>query len=167
MVCKDETCITYRNKESYTKVAFGPQFGITSNKYFDGKKTVLGNYLSSGLFLRAWSPRMHKNIYFRTGILYTRLDYFSQNQEKVKKYSIIKIPAQIEFVIPTSIFLKPKVTTGADFTSLGDVNLTAGFGTDINLSKKLTMSVVFENELIGLGNLTYYRNIIAGLYYQL
>lgn len=171
IVCKDTLCITYRNREAYTKIAFGPHLGQIAQSYYDGKSYVNGSYLAYGILIRVWSPRINKNLFFKTGALVSNINtYNSSIEEPIKMKTIVKIPVQMEYVLPISFNIKPKASFGFEFFTNSDLYLNAGIGADISISKKVCLSFGYEKSIKGVGSIgfgqKFNKSILGGAYFQ-
>lgn len=172
IVCKDESCITYRNREPYTKVAIGPHIGRTSHSYYNGNTLINENYLSYGFYVRAWSPRMGNNLFLKTGAIFSKFDEYNHSIDvPTRKKTIAKIPLQIEYVIPTSFIFKPKASFGIDFYTNSAAYIGASIGSDFVIGKNINMSLIYDREIyeiVGLRNGSkIFDNLLIGMYYML
>jgi hypothetical protein len=172
IVCKDNRCITYRNKDQYTKFAIGPHFGYTQQTYNYDKTEVVGNYFGYGLYIRVWSPRINKNLFLRTGAVISKFDEYDYSITRlIERKTIVKIPLQFEYIIPIPFKVRPRASLGFIYFTNSDTYLIAGIGADMVINKNVSLSIGYEKGIkslfgFGLGE-DQNNTIIAGGYYQL
>lgn len=172
IVCKGESCITYRNREPYTKLAIGPHFGQSSQSYYNGITLINDNYFAYGLYIRAWSPRMSNNLYLRTGAIFSQFDNYNYSIEvPTRKKIIAKIPLQIEYVLPTSFVIKPKAALGVNYYTNSETYFGGSIGVDVKINNKIYLCLGYERELVNIYGSNFgnqiYGSILAGGYYHL
>jgi hypothetical protein len=171
-VCKDKRCITYRNKDKYTKFAIGPHFGYTQQSYNYDNTNVVGNYFGYGLYFRVWSPRINKNFFVRTGAIISKFDEYDYSLTKlIERITIVKIPFQFEYIIPIPFKVRPRASLGFIYFTNSDTYFIAGIGADMVIDKNVSLSIGYEKGVkslfgFGLGD-NKNNTIIAGVYYQL
>jgi hypothetical protein len=171
IVCKDTLCITYRNREAYTKIAIGPHLGQLTQSYFDGKSYVNGSYLAYGILIRVWSPRINKNLFFKTGALVSNIDTYNFSiDQPTKMRTIVKIPIQLEYVLPISFIVKPKASFGFVLFTNSDLYLNASIGADVAISKMVCLSFGYDKSITGIGGLgfgqRFNESIVGGAFFQ-
>jgi hypothetical protein len=172
LVCKDKSCISYRNKDTYTKISIGPQFGYTKQSYYGDNTEVVENYIIYGIFVRVWSPRINKNLSIRTGALISKFDDYNYNlTKKMERKTIVKIPLQFEYVLPLSLRIRPRASVGFIYFTNSDTYFVAGLGADVAINKNVTFSIGYEKGIQSLFGFGFSENknntIIAGGYFQL
>lgn len=171
-VCKDKRCITYRNKDQYTKFAIGPHFGYTQQSYHYDNTKVVGNYFAYGLYIRVWSPRINKNFFVRTGAIISNFDEYNYSITKLnERKTIVKIPFQFEYIIPIPFKIKPRASLGFSYFTNSDTYFIAGIGADMVINKNVSLSIGYEKGIksffgLGFGN-NNNNTIIGGAYYHL
>jgi hypothetical protein len=171
IVCKDTMCITYRNRDSYTKMTYGPHLGLLTQSYYDGKSFVDGNYLAYGIMIRVCSPRMNKNMFFKTGALVSKMDTYNHSiDQPITKKTIVKIPVQLEYVFPISFVIKPKASFGFIVLTNSTLYLGASIGADVALSKKVCLSFSYDKSITGISNISFGQkfneSFEGGAYFQ-
>jgi hypothetical protein len=153
LTCKDYECITYRSPESYTKIAVGPHFGMIDQVVEIGKAKILSNYLFVGTYFRVSSPRISKNLHFKTGVLVTNIKSTNYSSNLItRRKTIFNIPISVEYVIPVIQYkLKPKFSVGFNHFTNSVTYFTASIGADYNLNENTRLSILYERNLIGFG----------------
>jgi hypothetical protein len=88
-------------------------------------------------------PRTNEKLYFRTGLLYSRLEFSDV------KSNYYKIPCQIEYIYPKG-FIRPSFSYGLNFYYPFYRSVSFNFGTNIKLKDNLFVSTTLDIEFIPL-----------------
>jgi hypothetical protein len=150
-VCKDETCIIYKKKAPPTNVNVEVVGGVS--KYSISIGVVQKNYVNLGVFAHFWLPRMNEKLYFRTGIIYSKIDIFDEFSaipNATTSINSYKIPLYIEYIYPKGK-VRPVFAYGLNFYQTN--NFTAGFmgGLNVGLSEKVALDFNYDVDFIPFG----------------
>ena len=103
-VCKDHACMIYEKKKPSLipeiEIVGGMVHYAVLEHYFE-KST----FFTTGVIAHFWLPRSNENLFFKTGLLYSKLT--SYKDELV----MIKVPIQIEYRYPKGI-VRPTIALG-------------------------------------------------------
>ncbi len=134
-VCKGEKCIIYEKKVSFIKLNLELAGGFVNYQNLDNLKDI--NYFQMGIITHIWMPRLNEKIYFRTGILFSTLNLNNS------KFSVYKIPLQLEYIYPKSI-IRPKIALGMNFYDPAYQTVSLMTGANLKLNKSFYWS--FEGD---------------------
>jgi hypothetical protein len=159
-VCQGEKCIIYEKDIPLFKVNAEISAGIAKYYYttLDNK-----NHAQAGILVYVWMPRINENMFLRTGALYSSIRFNG------KKYLLIKIPLQIEYVYPKGI-IRPKAAFGVNLYKPIWQTLAITGGLDIKVYKALYVSLNCDfdfvpDENFGLLPRDFFSySILPGLY---
>ncbi len=136
-VCEGEQCIIYEKTIPLLKIL--PELIGGAIKYSD--VTELNNkfYFHGGIIGHLWMPRHSEKLYFRTGLLFSQLEF----EKEVLNY--YKIPFQIEYMYPTGLF-RPRIAYGLNFYIPYYQTVSFDLGANIKLSESLFLSATSDIE---------------------
>ncbi|MCU4163777.1 hypothetical protein [Carboxylicivirga caseinilyticus] len=136
-VCDGEQCIIYEKSTPLINIL--PEFIVGVSRYtnFDAFNDKL--YMHTGLIGHIWMPSTSEKMYFRTGVLFSQLEYYGQ------KKNYYKIPCQIEYIYPQGIF-RPRVSYGLNFYIPGYQSVSLDIGANIKLSETFFLSATADIE---------------------
>lgn len=141
-VSGDEKCTVYAKKIPFINLSFEPVMGMV--KYNSSEKFKV----EPGIFIYLWAPHTNEKIYFKTGVVYSRL------KDEGKDVDVYKIPFQIQYLYPRGI-IRPKLSVGFNFCTLklNDFNnrtytLSLCAGLDYPVSKNISMTTNFNADFI-------------------
>ncbi len=134
-VCKDESCIIYKRKIPVVSVNLELVGGFTN--YYNLDYIIDKNYPTVGVLAHFWLPRTNEKLYFRTGVVYSRVRIDNNVG------SVYKIPLQVEYVYPKGR-IKPRFAYGINvYGSIAtDVGVMAGLTT--TLTKKININFNYD-----------------------
>lgn len=143
MVCDDRSCIIYEKKLPAIKVNFGVVAGISN---FPQSKLKDHTEFVGGILAYVWLPRSNERIYFKTGFLFLKFEYWAVRdisywEVEKKLEEIYKIPLQLEYIYPNSI-IKPKLAIGKNIYLQYFERVTAlTGGVNIALHEKIFVNI--------------------------
>jgi len=133
IVCKDYSCITYE-KQTPIKIDFEVAGGPVA--YQDN------NSFQAGILMHLWMPRTSENIYFRTGILSSILDFDSIQSR------VYKIPIHLEYNYPKGRF-RPIFAYGINIYSRHFFPTVAFMGgLNIKLHRSISLGITYDVDFI-------------------
>jgi len=141
-VCDDEKCIIYVKKAPLFKISLELLSGVIN---FNSKNENIislndKNYFNGGLIAHVWMPRVNEKMYFRTGLLYSNIQFTESNR------SIKKIPIQLEYIYPKGI-IQPRISYGPNFYfSQTYTTVSLNGGINVKISKSLFVSITSDVE---------------------
>ena len=135
-VCKNGACIIYEKKLPLLKFNIEIGGGIVNYQNADDINDKK-KYFQVGLLSHFWMPRVSEKMYFRTGVLYSKID-----ANNVKK-SIYKIPIQIEYIYPKGI-IRPIMAFGINMYSPTYQSVALMGGLNIKLNKSIYFGVYYD-----------------------
>lgn len=136
-VCLDEKCIIYAKSIPFIKILPEITFGVTIYSNVEDLENKI--YIQPGLIGHLWMPRSSEKMYFRTGMLFSRLDYGTI------KCNYFKIPCQLEYINPKGIF-KPRIAYGFNFYIPGYYSVSLNVGGNLKLSEQLYLGATTDFE---------------------
>ncbi len=143
-VCKDgENCIIFEKRPPSIKVSLNLTAGLVTYRN-------LNQSFQGGATLNFWMPRTNEKIYFRTGLLYSKLE----DNMMGYTWSVYKIPIMFEYMY-SKFMIKPKVAYGVCLYQLSgsnneDIfakfagNASASFVGGLNIGLSESISWLFE-----------------------
>lgn len=139
VVCTDEKCIIYEKKMPPFTVNLEVVGGGVLYHYSSEYSSHEGHAYSMGVLAHLWMPMTSENLFFRTGFIYSNLNF----NDKYLNFSY-KIPLQIEYVYPKYI-IKPKLAVGTNIYVVpfyGSIACMGGVNIEIN--KMLSWSINYD-----------------------
>ncbi len=100
---------------------------------------IEGNYMQSGILLHAWMPGASEKLFFKTGLLYSRLQF---EREAVDFY---KIPIHLEFIAPRGI-VRPRFSVGANVFKPRNITFSTTGGVNVNVHRNVSLGLTVEAE---------------------
>lgn len=85
-----------------------------------------------------WMPRAHENLYFKTGLIFSQLDF------GYEKKNIFKIPCQFEYIYPKGI-IRPLFAYGVNIYYIYAA-VSVNVGANIEITESLFLSAASEIE---------------------
>lgn len=137
LVCKDEECIIYEKNAPLIQILPEILGGITRYSNVDDLNDK--HYSQFGVIGHIRMPRTSEKLYFRTGLLFMRLNF--DGDEK----NIIKIPVQIEYIYPKGLF-RPRLAYGFNFYTTDYRSVSINLGSNIKLTENLFISATSDIE---------------------
>ena len=131
--------IQYQKRESLIGVNL--EFTSGAITYINDDQLIRLTYPMGGVIAHLWMPRANEKIYFRTGIVFNRLETADN------KSTTFKIPIQFEYIYPKSM-IRPKVAFGMNiFRAL---NYTVAFmgGFDIRISESMFCTISYDIDFL-------------------
>lgn len=172
--CNDDSCIIYSKMKPKFKFVVEFAAGVVNYRH-----DLVNNNSSllSGVLTHIWLPRTNEKLFFRTGILYSNIDYIKRysNSKERTQFSYLKIPLHLEYIYPKG-FLQPKLSYGLNLYTLfgGDFFTTNSFngGANIKVSKSIHLSLNYEMDFkpknfIFIPNTKLSNSMSAGLLFRL
>lgn len=138
-VCKGESCIVYKKSLPLLKLDIELTGGITNHQRSYGYKNK--NYFQVGALAHCWIPRLNEKLFFRTGLLYSTLESYNNNEV------LYKIPVQVEYIYPRGIIC-PKFAYGITFYNpyYQTVSMMGGF--NIRLEKSVYCNLNYDIDFV-------------------
>jgi hypothetical protein len=147
-VCKDESCIIYKRK---TPVGVSLEAVVGGLKYGNSEKIEQNIYANFGILAHVWLPRVNEKLYFRTGIIYSRIGLLSEaspfGSTLYNNVNIYKIPVQLEYIYPKGR-VRPIFAYGLNFYK--PFSFTVGFmgGINIKFTEKIALGLNYDIDFI-------------------
>lgn len=136
-VCEGEQCIIYEKKVPLIKIFPELTSGVIN---FSNVADLHDKfYMHTGIIGHIWMPRTSENLYFRTGVLFSQLEF------EGKKTNFYKIPVQLEYIYPKGIF-RPRVAYGLNIYSPIHESVSFNLGGNIKLSESFFLSATSDIE---------------------
>jgi len=144
-VCEGEKCIIYEKKTKVFKVL--PELVVGAIKYSNIDNISDKLYSHLGIIGHVWMPQSNEKLYFRTGIMYSNLDFGIGNENT----SVIKVPCQLEYIYSKGI-IRPRIAYGFNFYTVLTSTVALDIGGNLRLSETLFLSLSsgFEFHPVGL-----------------
>lgn len=139
--CKNEECIIYEKVQPWVKVNFEVLAGLLNFKNTDD--IINNTYFQSGFLTHFWMPRTNENIYFKTGILFSKVDL-----EDGSDFFHIKIPAHLGYLAPKTYRVRPSL-------SIGLLSPSYSGGIAIKINKYINIGVQSWVNFYPLGTFIY------------
>ncbi len=144
-VCEGEQCIVYEKSAPLIRILPELVGGVIMYSNVEGLTDKF--YMHTGIIGHIWMPRSSEKMYFRTGVLFSQLDF---DAEKINYY---KIPFQFEYIFPKGI-IRPRITYGLNYYLRNGLDYympmyqTVSFdiGVNIKLSESLFLSATTDIE---------------------
>lgn len=136
-VCDDEKCMIYEKKLPFIRIL--PELVSGVIKYSNMEDINDRFYMHSGVIGHIWMPMTSEKVYFRTGILFSQLDF---DGDKTTYY---KVPCQIEYIYPKGIF-RPRLAYGLNFYKPRYQSVSFNVGGNFKLSETFFLSVTTDFE---------------------
>lgn len=137
-VCEGEQCIIFE-KNLPPVIKIQPEIVGGAIHYSNVENLVEKFYVHAGLVCHVWMPRTSEKLYFRTGVLFSQLDYSSG----VK--NVYKIPFQFEYIYPSGLF-RPRFAYGLNIYFPVYQSVSFNLGGNIKLTENLFLSVTSDVE---------------------
>jgi len=131
--------IQYQKRQSLIGVNLEFISGVIT--YVNDDQLIRHTYPMGGVIAHLWMPRSNEKVYFRTGIVFNRLET-SDN-----KTTTFKIPLQFEYIYPKSM-IRPKVAFGMNI--FRTLNYTVAFmgGFDIRISESMFCTLAYDIDFL-------------------
>jgi hypothetical protein len=163
-VCTNESCIIYKKKIPTVGVTLGLAIGFLSYNNVDFITDK--NHFNIGILAHLRMPRVNEKLYFRTGILYSKVT--------IDKNSVVlyKIPLQIEYIYPKGA-VRPTLAYGINVYRPIGVTVGLMVGLAIKLDKNMSLGLNYDIEfnpnsvLPILPTQMVAQTILAGVYIKL
>jgi hypothetical protein len=136
-VCKGEKCIIYERSLPFIKIL--PELTGGVIRYSDVRDLDERFYMHVGIIGHLWIPRTSEKMYFRTGILFSQLDFDDG------KTNFYKIPCQLEYIYPKGI-LRPRIAYGFNFYLPNSRTVSFDIGANLKLSETFCISATSDIE---------------------
>ena len=104
-VCEGIDCIVYEKKQPFIKLSYEVIGGIVN--FYDEADIIDKNYPQAGLLIHFWMPRANEKFYFKTGYMYTRVEWDDGGYK-----GVYKIPAHVGYLAPKAYRVRPSVSIG-------------------------------------------------------
>lgn len=136
-VCDGEEYIIYNKSTPLIKIL--PELTVGVTKYSNIEDLNTKFYIHSGIIGHVWMPETSEKLYFRTGILYSQLDFDGE------KSNFYKIPCQLEYIYPRGIF-RPRLSYGLNFYYPYYQSVSFNLGGNIKISETFFLSATSDIE---------------------
>lgn len=136
-VCEGEPCIIYEKSAPLIKILPELLGGVI--KYSNVEDLNDKFYVYTGIIGHIWMPRTSEKLYFRTGLLFSQLDFDGE------KSNFYKIPCQFEYIYPKGIF-RPRIAYGMNFYIPSYRTVSFDIGANIKLSETFFLSASSDIE---------------------
>lgn len=136
-VSEGEQGIIYEKSVSLIKIL--PEIVAGVIKYSNVQNLNDKFYVHAGIIGHIWMPRTSEKMYFRTGILFSQLDFDGEGK------SYFKIPCQLEYIYPKGI-LRPRIAYGLNFYMPSYRTVSFDIGANIKLSESTFLSATSDIE---------------------
>jgi len=140
-ICKDEKCIIYDKNIKSVKIIPEIIGGVVNFNNVENLNDRF--YLQSGFIIHKWMPRTNENLYFKTGLLFSKLEFTDGN------YNYFKVPIQIEYIYPKSI-IRPRISYGLNMYYPFYHSVSFNIGTNIKISKSIFIGITSDIEFNAL-----------------
>ena len=100
----------YVLEEKLPLIVLTPQVVAGYTRYAEVPEMKMGNFSRVGALAHIWMPRVNRNLCFRTGVLYSRLDLYGATRTFLT--ASYEIEFEKEFVIIPVAFLSQSVSVG-------------------------------------------------------
>lgn len=100
VVCDGEKCIIYEKKQPFIKVNIEVVSGIL--KFTNSNNISNKVYFQNGVLAHFWMPRTNEKVYFKTGFLYSNIQYTTDPGD-----SYTKVPLHIGYMAPNTYRVRP------------------------------------------------------------
>lgn len=136
-VCEEEECVIY--EKSLPLIIVLPEIlgGVINYSKIEDLDPKF--YLHTGIIAHFWMPRLNEKLYFRTGLLFSQLEFEGE------KSNYYKIPFQIEYMYPNGI-IRPRIAYGVNFYRPRFRSVSINLGGNIELSESIIVSVTSDIE---------------------
>jgi len=142
-VCDDYECVIYAKELPAFKLF--PEIVVGTINYSNFEDLTDKVYFHSGIIGHIWLPRANERLYFRTGILSSKLDFDGQIERT------IKIPFQLEYIYPKGI-IRPRIAYGVNiYRPKNILSVSLNLGANINVYKNISISAITDFEFTGAG----------------
>jgi len=136
-VCKGDRCIIYERVQPFVQINLEFDGGVVNFRNVEDLHDRF--YFQGGIIAHLWMPRTNEKIYFRTGLLYSQLEFTGE------KRNYYKIPCHIEYIYPKGI-LRPKLSYGLNLYYPFFQSISFNPGLNIKLIKPLYLSISSDIE---------------------
>jgi hypothetical protein len=137
LVCQNEECIIYEKSAPLIQILPELLGGITRYSNIDDLNDKF--YTQFGVIGHVRMPRTSEKLYFRTGLLFMRLNVDDEGK------NIFKIPVQFEYIYPRGIF-RPRIAYGFNFYTTDYRSVSVNLGSNIKLTENLFVSATSDIE---------------------
>lgn len=138
VVCQGEECIIYDKNTPFIKII--PELSVGGSRFYNVNDLSDKFYLQSGVIIHSWMPRGSEKLFFRTGLLFSQLEFSNDG-----KTNIYKIPIHFEYFYPKGLF-RPRVSYGLNIYIPMFTTVSFNLGTNIKLSESLFLSATTDIE---------------------
>jgi hypothetical protein len=136
-VCKGDQCIIYERVQPFVKINLELVGGVVNFRNVEDLHDRF--YFQGGILGHIWMPRTNEKLYFRTGLLYSQLEFSGE----MKNY--YKIPCHIEYFYPKGN-LRPRLSYGVNIYYPFFQSISLNPGIHIKLKESLYFSVSSDIE---------------------
>lgn len=136
-VGEGEKCIIYERSLPLIKIF--PELIVSVINYSNVVDLNDKFYVYSGLIGHIWMPMINEKLYFRTGVLFSQLDFNGEIR------NFYKIPCQVEYIYPKGIF-RPRLAYGINFYKPLYNSVSFNLGGNIKLSETFFLSATSDIE---------------------
>ena len=161
-ICEEEKCIIYDKKTPIIKVRPELVGGVIKYSNIDDLNDEF--YMQTGIIGHFWLPRTNEKMYFRTGVLFSQLNFDGEHE------NYYKIPLQLEYIYPKGI-IRPRLAYGLNFYRPRYQTVSFDIGTNIKLSEtfflSLTSDIEFNSTLLILPRSLFANSFKFGLFINL
>jgi len=142
IVCKDGKCIIYAKHKPTFSVDLEAQVGTLNIHHTE---SYVGKcYMMSGVLAHIWMPRENEKLFFRTGILYSRV------KDADRYWSFYKIPLIVEYVYPKGI-VRPVLGLGLNIYMPYEHSFACMAGLNVKLHKNVDFRFSYSADFIATG----------------
>lgn len=136
-VCKGEKCVIYEKRLPIIKIF--PEFvGGVINFPNTADLNATSN-VQTGVIGHVWMPRTSEKLYFRTGLLFSRVKIDGELSNS------FKIPCQLEYIYPKGIF-RPRLAYGLNICKQMYQSVSLNLGGNIDISGSCFLSITSDIE---------------------
>lgn len=136
VVCYGEKCIIYENKAPLFKIM--PEITVGVVDFQESNDMTSESNMQYGITAHIWMPRTNEKMYFRTGLILTKVDF---SGEKCN----FKIPCHFEYIYPTGTF-RPRFAYGLNFYKLRKISSSFNLGFNLQLNENVFISATSDVE---------------------
>ncbi len=141
-VCKDgEECIIFEKKQPFIKISVDLTAGLVSDR------NMMSSSFQGGVLLNLWMPRANEKIYFRTGLLYSKIEDNESDNLRSSTQSIYKIPIMFEYMY-SKFIIRPKAAYGISlyYINGGIYAVSVMGGINIRLNKSMSCILEYQTD---------------------
>lgn len=110
-VCEGEKCIIYEKKQPFFKVGLEGLIGVAN--FVNDKDIIAKSYFQKGAFVHIGIPTINEKIYFKIGLLHSRVEFNDEKKEKKDDpEEYLKAPVHIAYLAPKTYRIRPSFSIG-------------------------------------------------------